>query len=434
MKKKKLNQSNEINTLFKRLFPINRSITGNGLRESLQVLREYIPYKILEFKSGTKCFDWTIPKEWNIKDAYVKDSDGNRIIDFKKHNLHVLNYSKPINKKVSKDELLKHIYTKEELPDAIPYRTSYYKERWGFCLEYNRLKELVDDEYEVCIDSTLEDGSLSIAEYVIKGKSDKEILISSYMCHPSMANNELSGPIALTMLAKHLKDQKDLKYTYRFVIAPETIGSIVYLSQYYEKLKSKVIAGYVISQVGIANDLIYKESRDKNALCNKAINNVVDHSDICVDVRSFTPDGGGDQRQYTSLAIDMPIGYLGRSLGGSYKEYHSSLDTLDIVSDEKMVECIELLIDIVLSIELNSYYINNMPYCEPNLGSRGLYPTIGGEKASQEIKIIKYILGYSDGNYDLIDIANLMNQNVLEFKDIIEKMIKSGIVSEKDII
>jgi aminopeptidase-like protein len=420
-----------INLLFKKLFNKPRSITGNAVRESILILSEVVPFKQLEFKSGTKCFDWVIPKEWNIKDAYVKDSLGNRIIDFKKHNLHVLNYSIPINKKVSKKELLEHIYTREDMPDAIPYRTSYYKERWGFCLEYNRLNELKDDEYDVCIDSTLEDGSLSIAEYIVKGQSEKEILISSYMCHPSMANNELSGPIALTMLAKYIMTQKKLKYTYRFVIAPETIGSIVYLSQYYEKLKSNVIAGYVISQVGIENDLVYKESRDKSSLNNKVLKNIVKNSALNVDIKPFTPDGGGDQRQYTSLGIQMPIGYLGRSLGGSYKEYHTSLDTIDIISDAKMKECIDLLIEIVDSIELNNYYVNNMPYCEPNLGSRGLYPTVGGEKASFETKAIKYILGYSDGNHDLIDIANLMNRKVRDFNEIIKKLINNGIVSEK---
>lgn len=414
--------------LFKELFQINRSITGDGVRKSIKILQKEVPYEIKEFSSGLSCFDWVIPKEWNIKDAYIQDLNGKKIIDFQDHNLHVLNYSAPVNKRVSKDELLEYIYTRKDLPDAIPYRTSYYQERWGFCLEHNRLKDFTEDEYNVVVDSTLTDGSLSIAELVIKGESDKEVLFSTYMCHPSMANNELSGPIAMTMLAKYLMSQEKLKYTYRFVIAPETIGSIVYLSQYCEELKDKVIAGYVISQVGITDNLVYKQSRNENSLSNRVVSHLSNHSNNDVDIVDFTPNGGGDQRQYCSLGINMPIGYIGRSLGGTYKEYHTSLDSLDIISYDKMNESVNFLKDIVFALEVNNLYMNEMPYCEPNLGMRGLYPTIGGEKATLEMKIIKYILGYSDGKKDILEIANLLKVNILLFDEAIHKLLNSKLI------
>jgi len=417
--------------LFKKLFPINRSITGEGFRKSLDIIGEYIPITKLEFPTGMQCFDWEVPKEWGINEAWIKDSKGNKLVDFKENNLHILGYSTPIHKKVSKKELLEHIFTLPQMSDAIPYRTSYYKERWGFCIEYNRLKNFQDDEYEVFIDSKLFDGHLTIGECYIKGKSDKEILLSTYMCHPSMANNELSGPVTLTFLAKELL-KRDNYFSYRILFLPETIGSIVYLSKYYKKLQEKVIAGFVIAQIGLDRDLIFKKTRDEHFLVNETVENILTFSNYKHKIVEFSPNGGGDQRQYCSLGINLPVVYISRVLEGDYKEYHTSLDTIDIISFEKMKENIDILLDFIRGFELNKKYINLFPYSEPKLGKRGLYPTISGEKATEELKFIKYTLGFSDGKTYLHTIANKSKNSILDYENITTKLIQKGLIGENN--
>lgn len=414
--------------LFGRLWKFPRSITGNGLRESLTVLQDEIPMQIVEYPTGMKCFDWEIPEEWNIAKAYIKDTKGNILLDFEDSNLHVLNYSIPINKRVSKAELFEHLYTIPELPNAIPYRTSYYAKRWGFCIQHSRLQNFKDDFYDVCIDSHFSNGSLSVGELVLNGESEKEFLLSTYMCHPSMANNELSGPIAIVLITKYLASLKYRRFTYRVVIAPETIGSIAYLSQNYVKLKNNVFAGLVVSQVGIDYPLIFKKTRYGFSDIDKTVQNIFNNYNIESKIVDFSPNGGGDQRQYSSIGIDLPIGYFGRSLGGGYPEYHTSLDNMSIISVNRMLESINAILGIIDAIETNHTYINNMPYCEPNLGKRGLYPTLGGTKSDEIVEAYKYILGYSDGSKSLLDISDLSGIKINLLNTCAQNLIKANLI------
>ena len=418
-----------IQKLKEKLFPICRSITGDGLRESLNVIKEEVPINIIEIPTGTKAFDWEVPKEWNIRDAYIKDKNGNRIVNFKKSNLHVLGYSTPIKEKISKEELLKHIYTLPELPNAIPYLTSYYKERWGFCLEHNRLSELQEEEYEVCIDSDLKMGSMSIGEGYIKGKTKKEVLLSTYLCHPSMGNNELSGPIVQTLLYKWLlKNKENLKYSYRFLYLPETIGSITYLSLKGEELKNNVIAGYVLTCVGDNGKFTYKKSRIGNSLADKAALNILNNLEEDYKLYDWFP-GGSDERQYCSHGFNLPVGSLMRSMYGKYKEYHTSLDNFDFIPLEKLYESFEVYKKVLMNIEINEKMEAIHKNCEPKLDKRGLYPTLGSQKeTSKSIEKIMNLWAFSDGNNDIIDIANKLGINAYEFKTEKELLIKNRLI------
>lgn len=374
----------KIYKLKEQLFPICRSITGNGLRESLKIISKEIPLNILEIPTGTKAFDWEVPKEWNIKDAYVKDLKGNKIIDFKKSNLHILGYSTPFQGIISHEELMEHIYTLPEIPEAIPYLTSYYKERWGFCLEHQRLKELNQDKYEIFIDSELKNGSMSIGEGFIKGKIDKEVLLSTYLCHPSMGNNELSGPIVQTLLYNWLLERKDkLKYSYRFLYLPETIGSITYLSLFGENLKKNVVAGYVINCIGDRGKFTYKKSRQGNSLADKAALNILNNLNEDFNLYEWFP-AGSDERQYCSLGFNLPIGSLMRSMYGTYKEYHTSLDNLDFIPLEELYKSFEIYKKILMNIEINEKLEAVHKNCEPKLDKRGLYPTLGSQKETTD--------------------------------------------------
>lgn len=426
----------KIQKLKEKLFPICRSITGNGLRESLNVIKEEVPINIIEIPTGTKAFDWEVPKEWNIRDAYIKDRNGNRIVDFKKSNLHVLGYSTPIKEKISKEELLNHIYTLPELPNAIPYLTSYYKERWGFCLEHNRLSELQEEEYEVCIDSDLKIGSMSIGEGYIKGKTKKEVLLSTYLCHPSMGNNELSGPIVQTLLYKWLLENKEnLKYSYRFLYLPETIGSITYLSLKGEELKNNVIAGYVLTCVGDNGKFTYKKSRIGNSLADKAALNILNNLEEEYKLYDWFP-GGSDERQYCSHGFNLPVGSLMRSMYGKYKEYHTSLDNFDFIPLEKLYESFDIYKKILMNIEINEKMEAVHKNCEPKLDKRGLYPTLGSQKeASNSVEKIMNLWAFSDGKNDIIDIANKIKRNAYEFKKEKEELLKNNLIKiiESDI-
>ncbi len=419
----------EIIQLLEKLFPICRSITGNGVRQTLNILSELAPIKQLEFPTGIQVFDWIIPKEWNIKDAYIKDKQGNKLVDFKENNLHVLGYSVPINKKVSKQELLSHIITLPDMPDAIPYATSYYKERWGFCIEHKRLENFIDDEYEVCIDSKLEEGFLTIGEGYIQGKIEDEILLSTYVCHPSMANNELSGPVVQTFLYKYLLSKKsDLNYSYRFLYVPETIGSITYLAHYGDVLKQKVKAGYVITCIGNDAPFTYKKSKQGDSLSDRAAINVLKSYNKEFNILDWFP-WGSDERQYCSSGFNLPVGSLMCSLYGTYKEYHTSLDNLDFISEQAIKNSIQTYIDIIESIETNEIYINTNPHCEPQLGKRGLYPNLGSQKSYESyIKKIQWLLALSDGKHDVIDIAEKLNLPAKDFKDEINKLIEAGLL------
>lgn len=426
----------KIQKLKEKLYPICRSITGNGLRESLSIINEEVPLNILEIPTGTKAFDWEVPREWNIKDAYVKGKDGKRIIDFNKSNLHVLGYSIPIKEKLSKEELLEHIYTLPDLPNAIPYRTSYYKERWGFCLEHDRLSELKDEEYEVCIDSELKNGSMSIGEGYIEGKSKKEVLLSTYLCHPSMGNNELSGPIVQTLLYNWLLENKEnLKYSYRFLYLPETIGSITYLSLKGKELKENVIAGYVLTCIGDKGAFTYKKSRKGNTLSDRAALNILNNLNEKFEIYDWFP-AGSDERQYCSHGFNLPIGSLMRTMYAQYKEYHTSLDNFEFIPVEKLYESFEVMKKIILNIETNDLLKAIHKDCEPKLDKRGIYPDLGGQTQNDySVKKLLNIWAFSDGINDIIDIANKIKENAYALKREKEELIKNNLIKviERDI-
>ncbi|MFD0871002.1 Uncharacterized protein conserved in bacteria with an aminopeptidase-like domain [Chlamydia abortus] len=398
--------------LFDRLFPIQRSITGDGVREMLTILNELVPIEQKEYPSGMTCFDWTIPKEWNVREAYIKNKRGEKIVDLCDHNLHLVSYSVPFRGTVSRDELLARIHTLPEMPDAIPYVTSYYKENWGFCIEHNRLREFVDDEYEVVIDATLEDGYLTIGEGYVPGRGEQEILLSTYVCHPSMANNELSGPLVQTMVYQYLLKRGNLKYNYRFLYVPETIGSILYLSQYGDMLKQRLAAGYVVTCVGHGPSFTYKKSKRGETLADRAAIHVLRQSGKPHRIIEWSPFGS-DERQYCSQAFNLPVGSLMRTMYGDYKEYHTSLDNRDLISEEALQETVDMYIKIIETIEANETYRSTHIHCEPKLDKRGLYPSTGGTRSREErerVSMITYLLAYSDGDHDLIDIADKMNK------------------------
>jgi aminopeptidase-like protein len=397
---------------FDRLFPINRSITGDGVRETLSILNEIVPICQEEFPTGMQCFDWTIPKEWNVREAYIKDSQGNILVDFRDNNLHLAGYSTPVRGLFSKAELMEHIHTLPELPQAIPYVTSYYKERWAFCVQHERLSAFTDKVYEVVIDATLDDGHLTIGEGYIQGESEKEILFSTYVCHPSMAINELSGPLVQTFIYQYLlEQQKPLKYSYRFVYVPETIGSIVYLSQYGEQLKERLAAGYVVTCVGHGEAYTYKKSKRGNSLADKAAIHVMRQSGKSYKVLDWSPFGS-DERQYCSQAFNLPVGSLMRTMYGEYPEYHTSLDNRELISEHVLQETIDMYIDLIETLEANETYQCTHTHCEPKLDKRGLYPSVGGtrsEEVKKRIAIITNLIAFSDGEHDIMDIANKLN-------------------------
>ena len=395
------------------LFPICRSITGNGVRETLSYLNRISPMEIHEVPSGTTVFDWEIPKEWNIRDAYIKDSHGKRVIDFQHSNLHVVNYSIPIAGRFSLDELRPHLFTLPDQPDLIPYRTSYYKEDWGFCLSQNQLDALSNGEYEVCIDASLEPGSLSYGEIYIPGKTEEEILISCHICHPSMANDNLSGMVIAAHLAAYLKTQS-LHYSYRFLFIPGTIGSITWLSL-NESAIANIRHGLVLAGLGDPGSLTYKCSRRGDSAIDHAASHIVRQQSEKPPIE-FSPYGY-DERQYCSPGLDLPVGRLSRTPHGSFPEYHTSADNLDFVQPKQLADSFLACLAIFDILELNRYYINTKPMGEPQLSKYGLYSTTGGHKQSPEMQTaILWVLNLSDRQHSLLDIAE---RSGLSFKTIL---------------
>ncbi len=413
--------------LARELFPICRSITGNGVRETLATVGKHIPLKVREIPTGTQVFDWVVPKEWNIKDAYIKDESGNRIVDFRKNNLHVVGYSQPVKTFLSLQELLPHLHTLPDWPDWIPYRTSYYEESWGFCLSHNQRLALTEGQYEVVIDSDLSDGSLTLAEYVIPGVTDKEVLLSTHICHPSLANDNLSGIALLTYLAKELA-KTPTYFTYRFLFIPGTIGSISWLAQ-NEETVNNIEHGLVISCVGDKGGPTYKRSRRGNALIDVAMEHVLKHSCLNGRLEDFSPYGY-DERQYCSPGFNLPVGLFERSKYGEYPEYHTSADNLSLISPDCLEDSFQLVRSVIDVLEHNKKYRNSYSKCEPQLGRRGLYSAIGGdnEKANKQLAML-WILNQSDGDNSLLDIAvkanipfDLVHETamLLEEKELIE--------------
>lgn len=413
--------------LCRQLFPICRSITGDGFRESLAILQKHIPeLKIYEVPSGTKCFDWEVPPEWNIRDAYVLDPDGRKVIDFNKSNLHVVGYSIPVNKVVSLTELQEHLYSLPDQPDAIPYITSYYKRRWGFCISENQRRELKDGDYTVVIDSSLEQGSLAYGELRIPGKRKEEIFLSTYLCHPSMANNELSGPVVTTFLAKWLSGLKDRTYSYRIIIIPETIGSITYLSRNVEEMKKDVVAGFNITCIGDERTYSYLPSRSGDTLSDQVSRHVLKHLYPGYVSYSFL-DRGSDERQYCSPGIDLPVCSIMRSKYGCYPEYHTSLDDLNLVTPDGLNGGYTALKMAIECLEKNEILKSNI-LCEPQLGKRGLYPTISTKNTAEKVKNMMNIIGYSDGKTSLLDIANIIDVPMWELYEVVEKLKREDVL------
>lgn len=390
--------------LIRKLYPICRSITGDGVRKTLEIIARHIPCELVEVPTGTKVFDWRVPEEWNISDAYIKNGHGEKVVDFKASNLHVLGYSQPIHTIMSLEELKKQLHTIPEHPDRIPYRTSYYNSDWGFCLSYNQYLALTDDRYEVCIDSSLKDGHLTYGECVLKGESDEEVLISTHVCHPSLCNDNLSGISLAVYLAKHIS-QPVTKYTYRFLFLPATIGPITWLAC-NEPGASKIRHGLVAANVGDSGRFTYKKSRLGNAEIDCAVSNVLCHSGRDHHVVDFSPYGY-DERQYCSPGFNLPVGCLMRTPHGEYDEYHTSADNLDFVKPEDLAGSFGIYTDVITLLERNKVYVNQNPHCEPQLGKRGLYESIGAD-SHRKVKQLAmlWVLNFSDGSHSLLDISD----------------------------
>lgn len=385
------------------LYPICRSITGNGFRESLNLVKNQIPLRLHEVPSGTPVFDWVVPKEWNIKDAYIKNAQGERVVDFKQSNLHVVNYSIPMKASMSLAELKGHLFSLPDQPDWIPYRTSYYKENWGFCLSHRQLLELPEETYEVAIESSLQDGSLTYGEYFLPGESTDEVLFSCHCCHPSLCNDNLSGIAVVTFLAKYLSSLP-LRYSYRFLFIPGTIGAITWLSL-NEGQVSRIKHGLVVACVGDAGKFTYKKSRRSDAEIDRAVMHVLKHTGQDYEVLEFSPYGY-DERQYCSPGFNLPVGSLTRTPHGRYPEYHTSADNLALVQPGYLVESLSRYLTVVNVLENNQKYLNLNPKCEPQLGKRGLYGTIGGQKEAKTAELaMLWVLNLSDGVHSLLDIA-----------------------------
>jgi aminopeptidase-like protein len=395
------------------LYPICRSITGDGVRQSLRLLQRTIPLEPHEVPSDTRVFDWTVPKEWNLRDAYIKNAAGERVVDFRKCNLHVLNYSVPVHRRMSLAELKPYIFTLPETPDWIPYRTSYYRETWGFCLTHRQLEQMENGEYEVCIDATLEPGYLTYGEYRVPGVTDDEVLLSCHSCHPSLCNDNLSGMAIAARLAC-LLDGLSLRYSYRFLWIPGTIGSITWLAR-NESILPRIKHGLVMSCVGDPGPFTYKRSRRGNAEIDRAVEHALRHSGYDSQVLDFIPYGY-DERQYCSPGINLPVGCFMRTPNGRYPQYHTSADNLALVTPSALGQSLLQLLRIIYILEKNGRYINLNPKCEPQLGRRGLYRQMGGTKdaAAREMAML-WVLNLSDGEHDLLDIAS---RSGLEFGQI----------------
>ena len=413
------------------LFPICRSLTGDGVRETLKFIKEIIPdLKIKEVPSGTKAYDWIVPNEWNIKNAYIENEQGKRIIDFNNNNLHVIGYSEPIDIWLERDELINNLYSLPDQPDAIPYITSYYSRKWGFCLTHKQLESLPKGKYHVVIDSELKPGVMNYGELIINGETKEEIFLSTYICHPSMANNELSGPVVSIALANWLLNLKKRRYTYRIVFIPETIGSIIYLSQHLDHLKKHVVAGFNITCIGDEREYSYLPSRQEQSLSDQVALHVFKYLGLDFKKYSFL-DRGSDERQYCSPGVDLPIASIMRSKYGTYPEYHTSLDNLDFISPNGLEGGYGVLLQCLKCLESNRIYKPRV-ICEPQLGKRGLYPTLSTKTSMMEVKDMMNFLAYCDGSKDLLQIAEKIDIPVWNLFSIVERLIKNKIIDQVD--
>lgn len=434
----KKTQGQEMYEMASHIFPYFRSITGKGTRKTLHYFKKYIEqnttfiFYIKKIPTGTKVYDWTIPKEWDIKEAYIEDEDNNHIIDIKNNNLHVLNYSYPVDKWVNLSTLKKYIYTQPNQPNAIPYVTSYYKKRIGFCMSEIQKQSLKNNgKYHMYIDSKLFDGYMNYGEVVIPGLEKKEVFFSTYICHPSMANNECSGPSLSMQLIMYLYSLKKRRYTYRFVFIPETIGSIAYLStnNNLENLKENMIAGFNLSCVGDDKNYSMVESKYGDTISDKVLKNVLKfYTNNKYTTYSFL-QRGSDERQYNSVGVDLPVVCFCRSKFGEYSEYHTSLDDMNYVSPSGFQGSYEVMTQVIENLERNKIYKTNC-ICEPQLGKRGLYPTLSKKENYNSVNSIMDFLAYADGKNDLIDISNIINVPIYKLSRIIDKLKESSLIKE----
>lgn len=405
------------------LFPIPRSLTGNGVRETLKILQVHLPeLKVNELSSGTKCYDWSVPLEWNCRSAHILTPKGERIADFLVNNLHVVGYSVPINITMSLDDLQQHLYSLPDQPDAIPYITSYYKQQWGFCLTHQQREKLEPGNYKVEIDSTLVPGSLTYGELIIPSSTGnkKEIFLSTYICHPSMANNELSGPVVTTFLGKWILSLPNRYFTYRIIFIPETIGSITYLSRNLEEMKKSIVAGFNITCVGDDRAFSYLPSRAGNTLADRVALHVLKYLDPAFKHYTFL-DRGSDERQYCSPGVDLPVASVMRTKYGMYPEYHTSLDNLDLITPGGLFGGFNALKHCILCLEKNET-LQTSVICEPQLGKRGLYPTLSTKESKKLVSTMMNLIAYCDGTRDLIDVADMIGVPMWELFGIIKTL------------
>ena len=409
------------------LFPICRSITGDGVRQTLSYLKDLLPdLSIEEVPSGTKAFDWTVPDEWNPRAAYIEDESGTRVIDFADHNLHLMGYSEPVDLWLDLDELQDHLHSLPEMPDAIPYVTSYYRRNWGFALAHRQRTALAPGKYHVVVDSDIAPGSLTYADMVIPGRRSEEILLTTCICHPSMANNELSGPIVLTALARWLSAHTDLEYSYRVLFCPETIGSITYLARHLDHMKEKVVAGYFLSCVGDDRTYSHIATPTGETLSDRAALHVLRHHAPEVKTYSFL-ERGGDERQFCSPGADLPYSVICRSKFFEYPEYHTSLDDLSLISPDGLAGSFEALRKIVTVLENNHIYETAMP-CEPQLGKRGLYPTTSIAANGLKTRPMTNFIAYCDGRRSVLEIAEIIGESALDCHVVADILCQAGVL------
>lgn len=408
----------QLEAYFDRLWPICRSITGDGLRESLGILSEIAPMQLTEVPTGTRCFDWEVPKEWSIRDAYILTPDGQKVADFQVNNLHVFNYSAPVDQEVSYQELAGHVRTLPNQPTAVPYVTTYYREQWGFCLDHNTWASLPQEgTYRVVVDSELKDGSLTYGQAVIEGESHEEVLISTYLCHPSMANNELSGPLVAAFLYQQLAAGPKPHYTYRFLWAPETVGVIAFLSKWGEHLREHLHAGYVLTCCGDRAPLTFKMSKHETSAADQVVKHLLAQSGQAHHVIPFAV-GGSDERQYCSPGFNLPVGSIIRSRYQTYPEYHTSLDNKAFISFPHLEETVLFMGDVCQALDLNQHYVNRIPHCEPQLGKRGLYPdAVNPDDNRTQLHRLLHLLTWADGEHDLLAIADKRGESLLDYRD-----------------
>ena len=430
-----------LNEVFDELFPLLRSISGPGIEKSYEIIGRHMPVEVFGVPSGTQVFDWVTPPEWHCRSATLTGPDGEIICDLKVSNLHVVNYSECVDKKLSLEDLQSHLHSLPDLPDAVPYVTSYYNRTWGFCLTQQQRGGLKDGVYHAKIDSDFRSGRIPLAHSKLPGKSEREIVLSSYLCHPSLANNELSGPLVLLGLYLRIAQWPERQHSFRFILNPETIGSLCYLHLHGEDLMEKMDAGLVLTCLGGPGKISYKKSRRENSIVDRLAEHWVDRGES-IDVRRFTPAGGSDERQYCSPGFNLPVGQFARAIYGDYDGYHNSLDTKEFMTIDALIDSIDELELFVRELDQAGAWINLSPFGEPQLGKRGLYPNINSastwQTSSDEVfdgrvvlERILSVLSYSDGTNDLVDISRNCGCGVKELLPVVNRLQEEGILEFK---